>query len=445
METEEEKEELSLRESLAVLFKASKAFWLVNMVNLMDGIAYFGMLSLMTRFLGGGSLEMPDTVVGPTMSFYTGFVTFFMISGGVLSDRVGVRRALSWSLGLMGLGRVILTLSPQLPGSWYVAWLGLLLMAYGTGVLQPALYAGVKEFADPRTATVGYGVLYSIMNLGIVGEYLISPFIRAEKVHLGPMEVAGLGWGVDGVFWTCTAITGFTLLLHLTFFTKKVEVEERVTEPEPGDEDRTFMERLQDIPLKDMRFLYFIFILLPVRTLFAHQWLTVPDYFFRTLPKSQHYAYEWTQLFNPLIIVIFVPVIAAATRRVKIIDMMIAGTTLSALTTFILVLPPKLENLILYIIIFSLGEAAWSSRFLEYVADLAPAGKVGAYMGFAGLPWFLAKFTTGFYSGHMLMRYVPETGPQDPQTMWLIYAFIALLSPIGLMLGRKWILQGEHH
>ena len=43
----------------------------------------------------------------------------------------------------------------------------------------------------------------------------------------------------------------------------------------------------------------------------------------------------------------------------------------------------------------ALEKQLWSSRFLEYVADLAPAGKVGAYMGLAGIPWFLAKMTTG--------------------------------------------------
>ena len=64
-------------------------------------------------------------------------------------------------------------------------------------------------------------------------------------------------------------------------------------------------------------------------------------------------------------------------------------------------------------------------------------------MGFAGLPWFLAKFTTGLYSGAMLSKFIPETGPQDPATLWLIYGFVACISPIGLILARSWILRGE--
>ncbi len=428
-------------ESFRLLFQANKAFWLVNLVNLGDGIAYFGMLGLMTRFLGQ-DVGLSDSLTGVTLSFYTGLVTLFMIGGGYLSDSLGVRRALTWSLGIMGIGRVILCTALEYGAG--VAWLGLLLMAFGTGVIQPALYAGVKEFTDERTATVGYGVLYSIMNLGIVGEYLVSPWIRTEEVDLFFTKVVGLGWGVDGVFWFCTALTGFFLLLHLQFFTPEVEQECRMVEPTPQERDtRPWHEKLRELPLLNPRFSFFIFVLLPVRTLFAHQWLTVPDYVFRCFPEAVHDKFEWINIFNPLIIVIFVPLIAAATRKVKVIDMMIVGTVLSAVTTFLLVRQPDVRFLLAYVILFSLGEAAWSSRFLEYVADLAPAGKVGAYMGIAGLPWFLAKFTTGFYSGAMLAHFVPETGPQDPATMWLLYGIFACLSPIGLVLGRRWILEGE--
>ena len=122
---------------------------------------------------------------------------------------------------------------------------------------------------------------------------------------------------------------------------------------------------------------------------------------------------------------------------------MIIGTIVSAVTTFILVPGPALWTLLLYVIIFSFGEALWSSRFLEYVANIAPAGKVGAYMGLAGIPWFLAKFTTGLYSGSMIKHFIPETGPQDTSTLWLIYAIIACLSPIGLIAMRKWLLAKD--
>jgi len=42
-------------------------------------------------------------------------------------------------------------------------------------------------------------------------------------------------------------------------------------------------------------------------------------------------------------------------------------------------------------------------------------------MGLANVPWLMAKFTTGFYSGYFLGRFCPETGPQQTSIMWFVY------------------------
>ena len=252
----------------------------------------------------------------------------------------------------------------------------------------------------------------------------------------------GLGLGIQGVFALCAGITVLMMLAHVCFFTKKVEERDRWVDKNAPVNVEAKKEK-RPLPFRDWRFIFFIFILLPVRTLFAHQWLTLPDYVFRCFPPEVGAKFEWIAGLNPFIIVVFVPLVAALTRKVHVIDMMLIGTTVSALTTFLLVPGPHVATLITYVVIFSLGEALWSSRFLEYVADLAPEGQVGAYMGLAGLPWFLAKFTTGLYSGFMLDWFIPKGGTPNSETLWLIYGFIALLTPIGLVLARRWLLAVE--
>jgi dipeptide/tripeptide permease len=427
-----EERPLTLRENFRILLGASRAYWLVNLVNFGDGIAYFGILNLLTLFVHR-DVGFSDQMTGIAVSIFTGLVTLCMFGGGFVSDRLGVRRALTLSVAGLLAGRLLLVVSPLAGGAASAAtlWSGLALMGLASGVLQPALYAGVKEFTDPRTATVGYSLLYAIMNAGIVAEAFVSPFIRARG-------------GISGVFWAMVGITALMLLANVALFTRRVEQRDRALEyaVPPAHEARSLAERLRALPFLDPRFLFFIFILLPVRTLFAHQFLTLPDYVMRCFPHAVGARYEWFQGLNPFIIVIFVPLIAALTRRVNIITMMILGTAVSALTTFLLVPGPHLWTLIAYVVLFSLGEAMWSSRFLEYVADLAPAGQVGAYMGLAGIPWFLAKATTGFYSGLMIDRFLPEHGPQASGTMWLFYGLFACISPIGLVLGRKWVQRG---
>jgi dipeptide/tripeptide permease len=451
---EEKKEDISLRETFRLLLKASKGFWLVNMVNFGDGVAYFGILTLLTLFLGQ-NIGMSDAWAGRAVSFFTGAVTLFMLGMGFVSDRLGVRRALRLALVILLGGRLLLVLAPGMGGvgAHGFAWLSLALMAMGSGIIQPTLYAGAKEYTDPRTAAVTFSLVYAIMNLGIVAENLVSPFIRTDTsfLHIGGLKIDGLGTGISGVFWFCAGVTVIILLLQTSLFTRKVEARDRIgavekTEAQKkSDAGKSNWRKIKELPLFDARFAFFIFSLLPVQTLFAHQWLTIPDYTMRSYSTEVGSRYEWIQGINPFIIVIFVPLISALTRKAKVLNMMIIGTTISAAITFILVPGPGLARLLIYCLVFSFGEAVWSSRFYEYVARLAPPGKVGAYMGMAGIPWFLAKFTTGLYSGLLLEKFIPPipmAGHQDTSTLWLIYALIACATPVALILGKRWMEKG---
>jgi dipeptide/tripeptide permease len=440
--------DLSIRERWTLLAGASRGFWLVNWANFGDGIAYFGFLSLLALFFEH-DVGMSTREATIATSTFTGFVTLFMVLGaGALSDRLGARRALGVSIALVLVGRVMLTLAPSMgsgsANAVALVWASILIMGFAEGALQPALYAGVKEYTDSRTAAMGYAFLYSIMNLGIFLGELASPFIRQAFAARFESERVGMPTaGITGSFWFFTAITGLVWLVHVLFFTKRVELRDRLNSEISKDEVRvnqSFLERLRALPIADARFMFFIFALLPVRTLFAHQWLTLPGYVTRAFPPEIGERLEWIQGLNPIVIVFAVPAFAVLTRKAPVIDVMIGGTLVSAAATFLLGFEPNLVLLLSYVVIFTLGEAVWSSRFLEHVSSLSPPGRVGVYMGLAGLPWFFAKTVTGFYAGDLLDHFVPETGGGAPGTLWIIHGAIALISPIALWLGRRWLL-----
>lgn len=415
----------ALGEALSGLARSGAAYWLVNLVNFTDGIAYFGILNLLVLYFSQ-DLHIADQYASIYVTLMTGMVALLMVPGGAVSDRIGTRNAISLSLALGTLGRGGLWLCAAVPAPLLTVCIvaSLSLMATSTGILQPALYAGVKETTKKRLASMGFSLLYAIMNLGIVAESLVSPFVRTES---------GLNWGIRGVLGCMAAITLMQLVIHL------------VTYPANSHQEgqREAKTKVNYGELLAGRFLFFIFILLPVRTLFAHQWLTIPEYIFRCFPKEVADRYEWFTALNPFVVMIGVPVLCHLTARVHVLRMMIVGTAVSAAATFLLALPPNPNNLIAYVIIFSIGEALWASRFLEYIAELAPPGQVGAYMGVANLPWFVAKVTTGFYSGAMLAHYLPKGGTMHPETMWTLYGFIACISPIGLLLAYPWLRAGD--
>lgn len=209
-----------------------------------------------------------------------------------------------------------------------------------------------------------------------------------------------------------------------------------------GDKMRYYMK---NFPLKDMRFLFFIFILIPVQTLFAHNWLTLPTYCYRAFTGVVSENFEFFTNFNPILIFILTPAVAALTAKKNAYKMMIWGTFVMASPTFILALGPNIYTLFGYLIIMTIGEAMWQPRFLQWVAEIAPKGMTGIYMGIGQFPWFLTKVVTSLYSGWFLMNYAPDgVAPEKMNTemMWLIYGFIAIISPIGLILARKWMLKG---
>lgn len=123
--------------------------------------------------------------------------------------------------------------------------------------------------------------------------------------------------------------------------------------------------------------------------------------------------------------------------------MMIAGTFVMASSAFILAFGASPATLTAYIILMTIGEAMWSARFLQYATEIAPPERAGQYQGVAQLPWFLTKFLVPLlYSGQMMERYCPETGTQNTGTMWLIFGLIAIVSPITLILMRRWMSKG---
>jgi dipeptide/tripeptide permease len=398
------------------------SFWICAVAFVFGGAAYYGVLNILTLFLGQ-SLRMSDRAASLTVSFFTGAVSIATVLLGPVVDRLGVRRTIFVGFALSLAGRGVLAAAPLLPAARWVAWSALAIMALPEGAITSAIYAGVRQSTTKDRSPLGYALLYALFNGGIVAESFSSALVRQR-------------YGPDGVYWMCAALPAAYLALGTVAFPR------RFGDPVPPLGGETIARSSwRNAPIANARFLYFVFALLAVRTLFAHQWLTLPDYVVRAYPAKVGARFEWVEGLNPLIILVGTPVVALLTKRVDLLAVMIGGTLVSASSAFLLAAGPHLTLLLGSQVVFSIGEAVWASRFYEWVAETAPPDRVGAYMGVATIPWFLAKTTTGLYSGDMLARFCPAHGAQRTGTMWLLYGCIALLSPIALFVARRWLRQ----
>lgn len=385
-----------------------------------------------------------------------------------------------------------------------VTMAGILLVVIGYGMYQPAAYAAVRQFTTPKTAGMAFAMLYALMNLG--GWIPTFAFLlRDEKfAGLGIPGTYWVYTGLTAVALVSTVLlltrkTVDRAIAEAKAETERLKAEEKAGEktdgkteekagdaPEAGAPKRVPLHLwglvaaaiaavvwrvdapigyyvaggiaaawiaanffpaavrwLARHPLADARFFFFIFALIPVQTLFTYNWLILPQYISRSYEGWVGRYYEIASNANPILIFITVPIIAALTQKAKVYHMMIAGTAVMALPAFVLGVGPHVWALALYIVGLTVGEAMWQPRFLQYAAEIAPKGRTGVYMGVAQLPWFLTKLLVPWlYSGWIMDRYCPATGPKNTETMWLIFGCIAIASPVLLIVAKGWVGKG---
>src|SRR5574338_520071 len=395
------------------LFHSSRALWGINLSYLLEGITYFGIVGYLVIYFTD-FVKLDDISAGQMVGFQTAGITLAMLFLGATVDWIGVRKSLLYSLIFMLIGRIFLTLGPSITsntGLWssahLIAMLGILGIILGYGIYQPACYAAVKQFTTEKTSAMGYAMLYAIMNLGGFLPGIIAPPIR--KAFATDQQ------GMLAVMWVYVGLTVLGIIVVAVILTKKTiektiqevstDTKEQIEADKKAEEEKSAKEKsmfyLKNFPIKDYRFMFFIFILIPM--------------------------------------------VAAMTTKKDTYRMMIYGTFVMAFPTFILALGPSIYTVFAYLILMTVGEAMWQPRFLQWVAEIAPKGMTGIYMGIGQFPWFLTKVVTSLYSGWFLMHYAPEgVAPENmnTETMWFIYGCIAMISSVGLFFARGWMQKG---
>ncbi len=178
---------------------APRALWGVNISYLLEGFCYFGVLGYLAMYFNQ-YVGLSDTQAGPMVGVLTWGITLSMFLFGGRVDKWGVRVALIASICLMVLGRVLLAGGPSFGlagGLWsplfFTSLVALLFVVLGYGLYQPAAYAAVRQFTTPKTAGMGYAMLYALMNLGGWLPTFFTPIRKSV--------------GISGAYWVYVGFT----------------------------------------------------------------------------------------------------------------------------------------------------------------------------------------------------------------------------------------------
>ncbi|MEP2774089.1 MAG: peptide MFS transporter [Fulvivirga sp.] len=183
--------------------------------EMFERFSYYGMRALlilfMTKTLAEGGLGFEKDVSGAIYGLYVMGVYIFALPGGWVADRLfGLKKSVWYGGIVIALGHFTMAIPGVLNMMGYATrdingtmptetipfFLGLILIAVGTGLLKPNISSMVGSLYSPNESAkrdAGFSIFYSGINLG----GLLGPLIAGS---IGENVNWHLGFGVAGLF-----------------------------------------------------------------------------------------------------------------------------------------------------------------------------------------------------------------------------------------------------
>ncbi len=334
---------------------------------------------------------------GLVLSAYGVVAVLWVAVSGHLSDRLGALRVMRLSLFSTGLALWLLPLARTLPQ----VLAGVTLLALTSEAFRPANLSLVGELAGPKLRKQGFALNRLSINLG----FSVGPALGG---FLATYSFKSLFW-VDGA----TSIAAGLVLLA------------RFRDSAHKEPQTVSHLHLPSLALFDPRLLYFVLALLPVMvTFFQHQG-AMSLYMVHELRLSEA-AYGLMFTINTLIIVLAEVRTNAAMAHWPHGRALGLGALLLGIGFGALAFAHSISSIIVTVVIWTAGEIVFLPTLSAYVADLAPRGRAGEYMGYYLMAWGIAFAVAPWLGTAVMQRF-------GSQTLWLASLGFGLLSAVLLL------------
>jgi len=430
------------------LFTCPREIWLVFLLKVMESLAYFSSVLMLMHFLTM-DMGLSDEFAGTVFGLFSAAMSLFMLFVGFVADSLGIKKAMLGGLVIALIGRLAITFTTN-P---VIVYPGLFFLAVAFAWLIPLLAAAVKIYSNKRVQKYAFSWYYVVMNVGsfIAGislDWLRGTFTEAIRFTFLGMDLAIRPLQIIFLVSVMTTLAAFIIVIFFLrdrknipeaeFNEKPVDKVELTTAPKLIKEHKSPWRIAKEVGSERMFwvFILFIFLLVMVKMIFQYNHSLYPLYMERIGLK------EWTgklYAINPLIIIFLVPVMTAITGNMHAYKVITLGSFISAGSVLILGLGEGIIFVVFYQVVLSFGEAVYSPRVYDYTASIAPPGKESSYMAFSKMPMFFAKLAAGPLSGILLANLCAPEGARNSELMWILVGASTLISPITLLIGRKWL------
>lgn len=461
--------------AIANLKDAPAGLWVTFGLKLLSVTGYKIMMVVMVSYLmkdcGMTDAEAQHgyLLLGLLMSSST-------LLAGSITDAIGLRRTLTIGVTLAVLARLIMISVSQ---PWLALTAGLIPVAVGEALCTPVLVAATRKFSTAEQRSVAFSVFYALLNLGFMAGYFIFDGIKQHGGGGSTLHLFGSDHSIQHVLLAVSAGIELVMLPVLLLLREREAPGENTgdsayAQPMTVTGAVKKSAHLFSMLLKHPgfhRLLIFLAVIGLLKIVFSIMDGVLPTFLERELGIEGGKRAGRANAVNSVLILILAPIAGILTRKIPAYPMVIFGGFITALSFIFLALPqsvfqgladgplgqwiirgyfdwqgpahPLFLTVVLWQVVFSIGEAFYSPRVYEYAVSIAPRGQEASYAALSAVPLLMGKITTGAVFGWLLTRYCPATGPRDPATMWTIVGGLVMTAPFLLLILRPFIRMKE--
>jgi POT family proton-dependent oligopeptide transporter len=412
--------------------------------ELWERFSYYGMRSILILYMvapvAGGGLAFDTKHAASIYGTYTMSVYLTALPGGLIADHLlGARMAVLLGGIIIACGHFTMIFHGM--NTFY---LGMVLIAIGTGLLKPnisAMVGGLYRENDPRRDS-GFSIFYMSINIGaLLAPLSVGYLAQGEsfkrfmsRMGFDPTTSWHWGFGLAGVGMT------LGLIVYLLYAKRLAHVGNRVKKPSDATKATTAGGKLTGADWKRVAaiFVFFLFTILfwaayeqkgASLNLFAKD-LVRTEVFGMRFPSS------YMQSLTPLFVIFLAPIFSVLWVRLRdrqpsspakfTLGLLFIGVAYlllipaSYLTAFGRISPLWLVGLYFLEVV---GEMCLSPVGLSTVTKLSPLKLVGIMMGV----WFLAASLGSKLAGYLSGFFVAN----NPAVLMKLYGGIA----VGLLIS----------
>ena len=444
------------------MLKFSKPFWVANIVELLERLAYYAVFIVITLYLSN-VWGFTDIQAGVIAGLFSAMLYLLPVFAGAVSDKIGFRSAIILAFALLTVGYAGLGVLPTMLENAglvnyemtttytglkesHLQWsiiAPLILVVIGGSFIKSVISGTVARETTPENRARGYSIFYMMVNIGaFTGKTVVDPLRRS----MGDQGLVYLNY--------FSAVMTMVALIAVYFFYKSVKTEGK------GKSFAELGRSLVKVTLNG-RLILLILIVSGFWMIQSQMYATMPKYVIRLIGEEA--SPGWYANVNPLVVFVSVNFVTSFMKKRSAISSMMVGMfiiPLSALVmsfgnqvgeSFIMGLHPVAFMMVVGIAMQALAECFISPRYLEYFSLQAPKGEEGLYLGFSHLHSFFSFLFAFGLSGFLLDRYCPDprlfmdgkgvldtvsyaAATQNAHYIWYVFVGIGAISAIALIL-----------